>query len=197
MDKAPLMIDCYSIGYIECQAVRWEKNSVYPVLLLDLSIGIRPYGEKNLPVTLFSIEGEALLEDNKIIGRAFPITNPLLFSSSKKESNEYVTTLRIDLDLNRVATLENYREKRNTKLKINLSVVAYINKEFGKGDTVIIVEIPEEKWQKVEMYPEPILSEEEVPIGDLSDQYSLKNRMAQMTAIAERKLIVEVLNKTN
>lgn len=197
MEKAPLMIDYFSIGHIECQSVRWEKNSVYPILLLDLSINVRPYGEKNLPVTLFNLEGEVLLEDNKIIGRVIPISGPLLFPSALRGEKEYITTLRIDLDSERVILIEDYRRRGNSKLKVNLSVVAYINKEFGKGTTSINVEIPEEKWQKIEKKSEPILSEEEASIGDLTNQYSLKNLMAQMTAIVQRKLIIEVLSKTN
>lgn len=194
MDKAPLMIDYYSIGHIECTSVRWERNSVYPILLLDLSITVRPYGERNLPVTLFSIEGEVALEDNKIIGRAFPINNPLLFSSGKEGSKGYATYLRIDLDLNRVTLMENYRMKGKPKLKINLYVVAFKGIDFGKGNTTIIVEMPEEKWQEVKMHPEIILGEDqELSIGTLFNQYSLKKG----TANAEKKLILEVLSKTN
>lgn len=198
MNKAPLMIDYYNIGHIECKSVRWEMDSIYPMLLLELSIAIRPYGEKNLPITLFDINGEVILEDGKIIGRANPIMGPLLFPSGVKELMEYSASLRIDLDPDRAALMENYRKQGKSKLKINLNVVAYIKGEFGKGATTIIVEIPEGKWRKLQTCPESFLREEEqVADADLLEPYSLKKRIGKVASIAEKKLIVEVLKRTN
>lgn len=198
MNKAPLMIDYYNIGHIECKSVKWEINSIYPILLIELSIAIRPYGEKNLPVTLFDIDGEVSLEDGKIIGRANPIGGQLLFPSGIKELMEYSASLGIDLDPHRATLMENYRKQGKSKLKINLNVVAYIKGEFGKGNTTVMAEIPEEKWRKLGTYPEPPFGEEEQVLADnLLRPYSLKNRIGKITAIAEKKLIVEVLYKTN
>ena len=198
LNKAPLTIDYFNIGQLECKSVRWERNSVSPSLLLDFLIQIQPYGNKKFGVTLFNIEGDVILGDEKVLGRVYPIEGPLLFPSIPNGVAEHTTILRIELDWEGVSFIESFRAKGISDLTLKLNVVAYIEKEFGKGSATIQVEIPEGVPKRERVYlDEGPYEKKIISKSDKSKDYSLKRRLAEITALAEKEQILKILNKTN